>query len=424
MADQTLIGYPGARTEEDSERSRWGAVLALTLCVSTLIASEFMPVSILSPIASDLHLTEGAAGQAISISGLFAVLTSLSIATISRGTNRRTLLLALTLLMLLSGLLVAFAPNFAVLMAGRALLGVVIGGFWSMSAATVMRLVSETQVPRALAILNGGNALATTVAAPLGSFLGQYIGWRGAFFLVVPLAAVTFAWQWLTLPSMPSDIARGQPSALGVLRRPNARLGMAAVALLFAGQFALFTYIRPFLETVTHLNVSALSLVLLAMGVAGVIGTWLIGRAVARSLSMTLILAPAALAALACGLVAMGTSVGPTAVLLALWGMIGTGAPVAWWTWVARRFPDDAEAGGGLLVGVVQLAITLGAAGGGLLFDAAGYRATFLSSAALLGASALLAGLAARDRDSTSGRRQSMPPDGTRGSNHEGFDQP
>src|SRR3954471_13670197 len=149
----------------------WGAVLALTLCVSTLIASEFMPVSILTPIASDLHLTEGAAGQAISISGLFAVLTSLSIATISRGTNRRTLLLALTLLMLLSGLLVTFAPNFAVLMAGRALLGVVIGGFWSMSAATVMRLVSETEVPRALAVLNGGNALATTVAAPLGSYL-------------------------------------------------------------------------------------------------------------------------------------------------------------------------------------------------------------------------------------------------------------
>src|SRR4051812_26122204 len=53
----------------------WGAVLALTLCVATLIASEFMPVSILTPIATDLHLTEGAAGQAISVSGLFAVLT-------------------------------------------------------------------------------------------------------------------------------------------------------------------------------------------------------------------------------------------------------------------------------------------------------------------------------------------------------------
>jgi predicted MFS family arabinose efflux permease len=117
---------------------------------------------------------------------------------------------------------------------------------------------------------------------------------------------------------------------------------------------------------------------------------------VAHSLSMTLILAPVGLAAVSCGLVVMGTFSGPTAVLLALWGMIGTGAPVAWWTWVARQFPKDAEAAGGLLVAVVQFAITLGAAGGGFLFDTAGYRTSFLSSAALLGASALLAALSAR----------------------------
>ena len=106
-------------------------------------------------------------------------------------------------------------------MAGRALLGVVIGGFWSMSAATVMRLVPEDQVPRALALLNGGNALATTIAAPLGSFLGQYIGWRGAFFIVVPLAAITFAWQWLTLPAdAVAARARVPPTRSAVLRRP------------------------------------------------------------------------------------------------------------------------------------------------------------------------------------------------------------
>src|SRR3954452_6275444 len=212
-------------------RGGWSAVLALTLCVSALIASEFMPVSLLTPIASDLHLTEGQAGQAISVSGIFAVLTSLFISPATQGTDRRNLLLALTVAMLASGLVVAFAPNFAVLMAGRALLGVVIGGFWSMSTATVMRLVPEDQVPRALALLNGGNALATTIAAPLGSFLGQFIGWRGAFFMVVPLAAATFAWQWLTLPPMPSDRSARSASALGLLRRPQAKIGMAAVAL-------------------------------------------------------------------------------------------------------------------------------------------------------------------------------------------------
>jgi hypothetical protein len=242
--------------------------------VATLIASEFMPVSILTPIASDLALTEGVAGQAISVSGLFAVLTSLTISSLTAGVDRRILLLGLTVLMLVSGLMVAFAPTFAVLMAGRALLGIVIGGFWSMSTATVMRLLPEDQVPRGLAMLNGGNALANTVAAPLGSFLGQYIGWRGAFFMVVPLAAITFGWLWRTLPTMPSARGARTASALGVLRRPEARLGMAAAALLFMGQFALFTYLRPFLENVTQLSVSILSLVLLAMGAAGLLGTW------------------------------------------------------------------------------------------------------------------------------------------------------
>src|SRR5918998_2044762 len=93
----------------------WGAVFALTLCVATLIASEFMPVSLLTPIASDLHVTEGQAGQAISILGVFAVLTSLCIASATRRIDRRSLLLSLTALMLVSGLIVALAPNFFVL---------------------------------------------------------------------------------------------------------------------------------------------------------------------------------------------------------------------------------------------------------------------------------------------------------------------
>src|SRR6266436_10340412 len=118
-----------------SHAAAWGAVLAMTLCVSALIASEFMPVSLLTPIASDLHLTAGQAGQAISVSGIFAVVMSLLVSRATRGIDRRTVLLALTLLMIASGTIVAFAPNFAVLMAGRAPLGICIGGFWSMSTA-------------------------------------------------------------------------------------------------------------------------------------------------------------------------------------------------------------------------------------------------------------------------------------------------
>ena len=374
----------------------WSAVFALTLCVSTLIASEFMPVSLLTPLATDLQVTEGRAGLAISVSGIFAVLTSLYISSVTRRLDRRTVLLALTGLMLLSGAVTAIAPNFPVLMVGRALLGVVIGGFWSMSTATVMRLVEDKDVPRALALLNGGNALATMVAAPLGSFLGQFIGWRGAFFAVVPLAALTLAWLFASLPAMPSERTSPARSALAVLKKPHVPLGIAAVTLLFAGQFALFTYLRPFLETVTRVNVTTLSLLLLILGIAGLAGNYVIGFALRTRLWSLLVGMPLAMAAVALALVGFGSSAAETAVLLAVWGMIGTAAPVAWWTWLARTLPQDAEDGGGLMVAAIQLAITLGAAAGGLLFDASGYASTFTLAALLLAGSAAAALVASR----------------------------
>jgi predicted MFS family arabinose efflux permease len=368
----------------------WSAVFALTLCVSTLIASEFMPVSLLTPIAATLRLSEGGAGQAIAVSGMAAVITSLVISQVTRGVDRRRVLLALTALMIVSGLMVSLAPNATTFMAGRALIGVVIGGFWSMSAATVMRLVPADQAPKALGLLNAGNALATTIAAPLGSFLGQSIGWRGAFFCVVPLGAATLAWQYLTLPSMPSG-RDAQGGVFRVLRRPQVPAGMLAVAGLFMGQFALFTYLRPFLETVTQLGVPGLSAMLLLVGLSGLVGTSLIGLLLKGRLSGLLATMPLAMAAIAAGLAFLGGAVAPTAALLAGWGLIGTAAPVAWWTWISRTLPDDAEAGGGLMVAVVQLAITAGAALGGVLYDASGYQATFVAAAAILCVSSLLA---------------------------------
>lgn len=396
MATSAETDLPMAGTHASHPAHGWSAVFALTLCVSTLIASEFMPVSLLTPIATDLAVSEGQAGQGIAVSGIFAVLTSLFIASATPRLDRRHLLLALTGMMVASGLIVALAHSYALFMAGRALIGVVIGGFWSLSTATVMRLVPSSQVPRALALLNGGNALATTIAAPLGSYLGQYIGWRGAFFCVVPFALATLAWQYLTLPSMPNRERSSPTAVFRLLARPQVPLGILSVGLFFAGQFALFTYLRPFLETVTGLNVSQLSLALLGLGLAGLIGTAVIGRLLKSLLYPLLVAMPLAMAAIAATLILAGHLPLVVALLLGLWGLIGTAAPVGWWTWVARVLPDHAEAGGGLMVAVIQFAITLGASVGGLLFDGLGYRATFAASAILLVLSGLAAILAAR----------------------------
>lgn len=383
--------------EANEQPAYWSGVFAMTLCVFALIASEFMPVSLLTPLAVDLHVTEGLVGQGIAISGAFAVLTSLSISRLAGAINRKTLLLALTGLMALSGVVVGMAPNYLTYMAGRTLIGVVIGGFWSMSAATAMRLVPAKQVPKALAIFNGGNALATVIAAPLGSYLGSVMGWRGAFFCLVPVAAIALIWLWSSLPTMKADERTpGSGNVLKLLKHRSVALGMAGCAAFFMGQFALFTYLRPFLETVTQVDVTTLSLILLVIGGAGLIGTLIIGAFVRRGLFRTLVTIPLLMAGIALTLIPFGTSVLAVAVLLGLWGLVATAAPVGWWSWIAQVLPRNAEAGGGLMVAVIQLAIASGSTVGGLLFDSRGYQSTFVASAAVLVLAAFLTVLTSR----------------------------
>ncbi|WP_186131211.1 MFS transporter [Burkholderia gladioli] len=376
----------------------WSGVFAMTLCVFALIASEFMPVSLLTPIGADLQVSEGWVGYGIAISGAFAVLTSLSISSIAGSMNRKTLLLLMTGLMGVSGLVVGLATNYVTYMIGRALIGVVVGGFWSMSAAVAMRLVPTADVPKALAVFNGGNALATVVAAPLGSYLGGVIGWRGAFFCLVPLTVIALVWQWISLPSMEAK-ANGTGSSGNVFSLLKSRLvtlGMLAVGTFFMGQFVLFTYVRPFLETVTKVDVSTLSMMLLTLGIAGFIGTTLIGRFLTNGMYRTLVTIPLVMAVLGIALIGFGASSTTVFVLLGLWGLVATAAPVGWWSWLARSVPDNAEAGGGLMVAVIQLCIAAGSTIGGVLFDGSGYRTTFIASAALLVLAAVLAWLTAR----------------------------
>ncbi|MEP8956172.1 MFS transporter [Enterobacter mori] len=375
-------------TLQNEKRAHWGGIFAMTLCVFVLIASEFMPVSLLTPLARDLGVTEGLAGQGIAISGALAVLTSLFLSRLAGNMNRKHLLLGMTILMALSGMIIAFAPNYLVYMTGRALIGIAIGGFWSMSAATAIRLVPQHQVSRALAIFNGGNALATVVAAPLGSYLGATIGWRGAFLCLVPVAIVAFIWQCFSLPGMKVnqyDASRG--SVFRLFRQRAVSVGLLACGLFFMGQFALFTYVRPFLETVTQVNPSGLSLILLTIGVAGFVGTLLVAMVLNAAFYQTLIAIPLLMAVIAGVLILTGHSLWIVALLLSFWGMLATAAPTGWWTWIARTLPQDAEAGGGLMVAVIQLAIALGSTAGGMVFDHSGWQSTFaLSGILLLGA--------------------------------------
>ena len=362
----------------------WSAVGSMTLCVFLLIASEFMPVSLLTPIAKDLHASAGMAGQAISISGLFAVVTSFCIATLASKYDRKSVLVGLTGIMLLSLMLIAVAPNFLLLMLARALLGVVIGGFWSLATATVMRLVPHDSVPKALGMMYMGNAVATAFAAPIGSYVGGIIGWRGVFWALVPLAAASMIWQSLALPSMPPEAPNPISKLFGLLKRRNVGFAMAGAMLSFAGAFTAFTYLRPFLETRAHVTLSQLSLLLLGLGMAGFLGTSAASGLVRRHLYLLLGLLPVILAAVTIWLLMAQHNLWIVAAAMVAWGTINSAIPVCWSTWLSKGISDEPESGGGLLVGAIQLSIMSGGALGGFLLDHTSITGTFLGGSLLL----------------------------------------
>lgn len=376
----------------DRSGAAWGAVLSMTLCVSMLIASEFMPVSLLTPMAQGLGATEGQTGQAISISGLFAVAASLMITTVAGRVDRKWVLVAMTALMLVSLVLVAAAPNFATLMFARALLGICVGGFWALAASVIMRLVPEDDVPRALALMFGGQAIAGAFAAPLGSYLGGMFGWREVFWLLTPVVAINVVWHVMALPSLPAGGRQSFGSLIELMKRPYFARGLVGAMLSWGSAFTMFTYLRPFLEQVTHVDVNMLSLLLLVLGMAGFVGTWASGRFVGERVAPLLMLPALVMGSATLALLLAGGSVVATALLLAVWGAMNTAMSVIWMTWMSRNAADAPEAAGSLMVAAIQISILLGAVVGGVLLDGWTITATFIGSGALAAAAVLLVG--------------------------------
>ncbi|KLT67045.1 MFS transporter [Pedobacter sp. BMA] len=368
----------------------WGAVYSMAMGVSGLVVAELLPVSLLTPIASSFHITEGMAGQTVSATAIVGIFSSLFSALITRRIDRRIVVLVFSSLLALSNIIVAIAPNYLLLLTGRLLLGIALGGFWAMAAAIAMRLVPPANIPKAFSIIFGAVSVATAIAAPLGSYLGGHIGWRGTFMFASAIGLIAFIWQFICMPKvLPTGTIRLR-TFVEVIKRPGIFLGIISVLLIFAGHFSFFTYLRPFLENKVGLGVSGISAILLAFGVAGFFGTTLIAGFLKNHLYFILGFAPLLMAILGIVLIAMGSGVVTAGIGIALWGVFFGTAPVAWSTWMSTSVPDEAESAGALLVAGMQLAVTLGALIGGLLFDRTGVYGSFSGAVVMMFAAAIL----------------------------------
>src|SRR3546814_20368446 len=106
-----------------------------------------------------------------------------------------------------------------------------------MSTATVMRLVPQSAIPRALSMVFGGVAAATIVAAPVGSYLGAIIGWRLVFVIAAALGLLALAAQAITLPRLvPHRVPRSR-TLVEVMKRPSIPPGRSLGGLVFSSLF-------------------------------------------------------------------------------------------------------------------------------------------------------------------------------------------
>jgi len=374
---------------DGASRPNWSAVFAVAFCVACLITIEFLPVSLLTPMAQDLGISEGVAGQSVTVTAFVAMFASLFITQTIGKTDRRLVVIAFSILLTLSCLLVSFANNFTLLLAGRACLGLALGGFWAMSASLTMRLVPARTIPKALSVIFGAVSIALVIAAPLGSFLGEIIGWRHVFNAAALMGVVCIGWVWKALPSMPGQTEHHQ-NMFGLLKRPGVLAGMLAIFMAFAGQFSFFTYIRPIYMNLSGFSVDGLTLVLLSFGIASFVGTSFSSHILKRSVKLALACAPLIIALSAAVLMLWGSNQWVAAGIAIIWGLSFALIPVGWSTWITRTLADQAEKAGSVQVAVIQLANTCGAAVGGYALDNLGLLSPLALSGALMLATAML----------------------------------
>lgn len=385
----SISNYDGALTAS-STQARWPAIASLALGVFGLVTAEFLPASLLTAMAADLGISEGAAGQTVTATAVTGAIAAPSIPVLTRHMDRRNVMIALSLALLLSNAIAVIASDLVTLLAARVLLGVALGGFWSMAAPLALRLVPDALFPRAMSLILTGVSVATVCAAPIGAWMGDVWGWRSAFLAAGAVGLVTLVAQLVTLPSM---LPMAQPNlrVLGQLvGRGPVRAALLAVLLVISGHFAGFTYIRPLMEDVTHLPIGAISAVLLGYGIGGFFGNLAGGYVAGRSERHAIVLASFVIAALAAVLVVAGRSPGIASVAIVLWGFAFGAFPVGFQIWIVRAAPDHAEGASGLLVAAFQTAIATGAIGGGLLVDHIGPLGGPMFAAAAMTLGALL----------------------------------
>ncbi|MGW2331436.1 MFS transporter [Streptomyces sp. NPDC001700] len=356
----------------DADRSPvkgWLAVLAVTLGIFALMTSELLPVGLLTPIGSALDVSEGTAGLMVTVPGVVAAFSAPLVTVATGKADRRLVLAALIGLVGAANLASAFATSFPVVLVARFLIGLSVGGFWSLVGGIALRLVPERHVARATAVIFGGVETASVLGVPTGTLIGDVSGWRTAFAAVGILGLISLVCMVFLMPKVEPEQTITFGDLPKVLRsNATVRVGIAMTFLVITGHFVAYTFVRPILLG-DGVDSSLISALLLTFGVAGICGNFIAGALIANHLRQT-VLGIAVMLAAAMALLALTDNNHLSAgAILILWGLGYGAVPVTFQTWILHAAPDATEAASSLYVSMFNLSIALGALLGGLAVD-------------------------------------------------------
>ncbi|WP_329003199.1 MFS transporter [Kribbella sp. NBC_00709] len=370
----------------------WAAPITMAATVFTVVTAEMLPVGLLTPMASGMHVTEGTAGLSLTVTGVVSAVAAPVLPLLLGKLDRRAVLGGLMVLLAVAGFVAALAPVFWIFMLARVLMAVSIGGVWLLTIGLVRRVVPEHAAGPATSLIFSGIGIASVLGIPAGAYVGELLGWRWAFAGVGLLSLALAATLISYLPALAPEKAVRMSDVIQVLHIKQVRVGLVLVALIVTGHFAAYTYIRPLIEPRT--GPALIGTLLLAYGVAGVIGNFLTG-ALRPSRALAVITGGIALATLAMPI--LGTTLAGSLVLLVIWGLAYGGTSVSTQAWGHAAAPSAPESSSAVLVGVYNGSIALGAFTGGQVADHLG-TTTVTWLPAILATAALVVLLANRSQ--------------------------
>ena len=350
-------------------RGGWAAVVAVALGIFVVVTTEILPIGLLTSIGADFTVSDGMAGLMMTMPGFLAAVAAPLVTTATARFDRRLMLCLFTLLLAVANFLAAAAPGYGLVLVSRVLVGITIGGYWSIGAGLAERLVPPASAGRATAVIFSGVPLGSVLGVPAGTLIGDLAGWRTAFTVMGVLTVGVLVMLLRLVPSLP-PVRATRPSVLGaLLRTTGIRLALLLTFLVVLAHFGAYTYVTPFLERVTHAGGGTITAFLLLYGVAGVLGNWLGGAWVVRRPRTVLGLAAGLIAAATLLLPALGRWDGGAVTLLLVWGIAYGAVPVASQTWFSRAAPGAPEAASVLFTASFQATISTGALLGGVALD-------------------------------------------------------